>query len=237
MFCKNLLPQKEGQRGLCDKSQDAIFKQGWGKLWVILNQINAWTTGRCFPPASPAKFLFPVPRMSPDKQPSASTGWDSGAAAATKRPSGHRLWVCPRAGPCGTAGKGWERLPPSSPWPFLNVFRVGCSAGLPTPNCPLPWGGVCSSSVPSKRCCDTEQSKACPHGLLAPAASLGVALQHRPQLPVPRVQRKGTPGRVPFSCHYSRKDFWVEDKMGGIQDLAGNWRGVLAAGKGRVSVP
>lgn len=74
------------------------------------------------------------------------------------------------------SGKGWERLPPSSPWPFLNIFSVACSAGLPSPNCPLPWGGVCSSCVPSKLCCDTEpRSRACPH--CAPVTSSEVALQ------------------------------------------------------------
>lgn len=35
MFSDKLLPQEEGQHGLCDKSQDAIFKQGQGKFWVI----------------------------------------------------------------------------------------------------------------------------------------------------------------------------------------------------------
>lgn len=74
------------------------------------------------------------------------------------------------------SGKGWERLPPSSPWPFLNIFSVACSAGLPSLNCPLPWGGVCSSCVPSKLCCDTEpRSRACPH--CAPVTSSEVALQ------------------------------------------------------------
>lgn len=66
----------------------------------------------------------------------------------------------------GGVGKGctvWERLRPSSPLPSLNIFSVGCSAGLPTPKCPLPWGVVCSSSVPSKWCCDTApKSRACP---------------------------------------------------------------------------
>lgn len=76
------LPQGEGRHGLCDKSQAAIFKQGWGKLWVILNQINAWTTGRCFPPASTAKFLFRIPRMFLTNNPR-STGWGCGAAAVT----------------------------------------------------------------------------------------------------------------------------------------------------------
>lgn len=114
MFSKNLLPQEEGRRGLCDKSQDTIFKQGWGKLWVILNQINAWTAGRCFPPASTAKFLFRIPRMSSDKQPSASTGWGSRAAGAhqeQKHPSGKGLWVCPRPGLCGEGEQGLGRAP------------------------------------------------------------------------------------------------------------------------------
>lgn len=77
MFFKTLLPQEEGPCGLRDKSQDAIFKTGMGKLWVILNQINGWTTGRCFPPASTAKFLFRFPGLSCDKQSSLSTGWGS----------------------------------------------------------------------------------------------------------------------------------------------------------------
>lgn len=122
---------------------------------MILNQINARTTGRCFPPASTAKFLFRIPRMSADKQPSASTGWGCPGCRSHKNARQEkRLRVCPRPGMC-RRGKGWERLPPSSPWPFLNIFSADCSAGLPTPNCPLPWGGVSSSCVPSKRCCDT----------------------------------------------------------------------------------
>lgn len=62
MFLKKLLPQEEGQRGLCNKSQDAIFKQGWGKLWVILNQINAWTTGQCFPLCLHRQVPLPNPK-------------------------------------------------------------------------------------------------------------------------------------------------------------------------------
>lgn len=118
--------------------------------------------------------------MSSEKQPSASTGWGSRAAIRNKKhPPGTKTPIRnenPRQESSRGSGKGWERLPPSSPWPFLNIFSVACSAGLPSPNCPLPWGGVCSSCVPSKLCCDTEpRSRACPH--CAPVTSSEVALQ------------------------------------------------------------
>lgn len=155
-----------------------------------------------------------------------------------KRPSGNRLWVCPRP---GLRGRGWERLHGLGTAPTLlsfAIFSVGCSAGLPTPKCPLPWGVVCSSSVPSKWCCDNctqEQSMSHPHCLLAPATFLDIVLQHPQQLPVPQVHWKGILGRVPSSCHYSNQDSWARGRMGGIQDLAGNSMRAMAAGKGRVS--
>lgn len=145
----------------------------------------------------------------------------------------------PAPGCVGGGGKGCtvrERLRPSSPLLFLSIFSVGCSAGLPTPNCPLRWGDVCSSSVPSKWCCDTApKSRACPHCLLAPATSLHIALQHPKQLPVPQVHWNGIPGRAPSSCHYSNRDFRARGGMGGIQNLAGNSMRAMAEGKGRVS--
>lgn len=156
-----------------------------------------------------------------------------------KRPSGNRLGSAPAPGCVGGVGKGctvWERLRPSSPLPSLNIFSVGCSAGLPNPKCPLPWGVVCSTSVPSKWCCDTApKSRARPHCLLAPVTSLDIVLQHPQQLSVPQVHWKGILGRVPSSCHYSSQDSWARGRMGGIQDLAGNSMRAMAARKGRVS--
>lgn len=74
MFFKTLLPQEEGPCGLCDKSQDAIFKTGMGEALGDFKS-NQWLDNRALLP--PAKFLFRFPGLSCDKQSLLSTGWGS----------------------------------------------------------------------------------------------------------------------------------------------------------------
>lgn len=151
-FSRHYCHKKRDRVGSVIKAKTLFLKQGWGKLWVILNQINGWTTGHCFP-------LPPLPSSSSDSQGCLVTNnpccqQDGAPTAAMRTPI--RKPVMGQSLP-RLCWSRWEKLhnlglAPPSPQPFPNILSVGCSIGDTTPNCPLPWAGICSIYVSSKRC-------------------------------------------------------------------------------------
>lgn len=137
--------------GSAIKAKMLFLKQGWGKLWVILNQISAWTIGCCSPlpllPSSSSKSQGYLLTNNPWHQ-------QDGAPGHCGHENAHQETSC-----VGGGGKGcmvWDQLRPSSPRPALKIFSVGHSVGHPAPNCPLPWADICLlKEVLQGLCCDT----------------------------------------------------------------------------------
>lgn len=182
--------QEDRPHVLCDKSHDTIFKTGMGEALGDFKSNQCPDNRALLPPASTAKFLFQIPGLSSDKQPSASTGWSSLAPWPRKHPSGNWLRVSPRLGCVGRGGRGcgvWGQLRPSCPQPLRTIFSIGRSVGHPAPSsCPLPWADVCSISVSSRRGCRghavtlpaPREQRARPRCSMAPATPSDTALQH-----------------------------------------------------------
>lgn len=188
--------KKRDHMGSAIKATMLFLKQGWGKLWVILNQISAQTPGRCSPPASAAKLLSKSqgslltnnPRHRQDGAP-----WHHGRGNARQETG------CGSAPGC-VSGKGWERLQGLGPaqtlvpsavperfqyrsqrWPpalkLLSPALGRCLLHF----CLLKEGcRGCAVALPAPR-----ERPACPHCSVAPATSSDTAPQHPQQLLVP----------------------------------------------------
>lgn len=124
-------PQEEGPHGLCDKSQDAVFKAG------IEEALGDFKLNECLDNRALLPPLPPLPSSSSKSQGCLLTNnprrQQDGAPGHCGHENAHQETGC-----VGGGGKGctvWDRLRPSFPRPALNIFSVSHSVGHPTPNC------------------------------------------------------------------------------------------------------